>query len=363
MTEIDEKEHHAAVSETAGSILKAAREAAGMTLEQAAEKLHLLKVTIVALEENDTSRLPSRVFTLGYMKNYARIVDVPESRIMELVRDEAGEVEEVRNLKQPNAPQIRSRKRHQENGGRLFFKAITWLIMIAIIALLVLWWRGAVQLPDLSGLPFLPATEEQQNNVTSVDDDSEMLTLSIGSGAVPQQKTEISPDVSVTDEQTLKAGGEGNNIELSLGDSDASATTGVEQSGQNSTDEAEKKSTKDTTPEKVVENVAAEAEAENDAVVTAESDAVEDQLASSGEKITLDFADKCWVNVNDAQGNIVLYGEMSAGTSKTLDGESPFTFVLGNAVKVKVSVDGRPYDIAPHIRGGVARFSLGTSDQ
>ena len=201
--------------------------------------------------------------------------------------------------------------------------------------------------------------------MTSVDDDSETLTLSIGSGAVPQQKTEISPDVSVTDEQTLKASREGNNIELSLGDSDASATTGVEQSGQNSTDVAEKKSTKDTTPEEVVENVAAEAEAEtgNDAVVTAESDAVAEQLASSGKKITLDFADKCWVNVNDAQGNIVLYGDMPAGTSKTLDGESPFTFVLGNAVKVKVSVDGRPYDIAPHIKGGVARFSLGTSDQ
>ena len=65
MTEIDEGESHAAANETAGSLLKEAREAAEMTLEQAAEKLHLLRETVIALEEEDASKLPSRVFTLA----------------------------------------------------------------------------------------------------------------------------------------------------------------------------------------------------------------------------------------------------------------------------------------------------------
>ena len=65
------------------------------------------------------------------------------------------------------------------------------------------------------------------------------------------------------------------------------------------------------------------------------------------------------LNVNDAEGKIVLFGDIPAGSSKTLKGSAPFTFVLGNATKVKVSIDGRSYDIAPHIKGGVARFSLG----
>lgn len=354
MTEIDEEEHSAAVSETAGSVLKSAREAAGMTLVQAAEKLHLLKATVVALEDDDVSQLPSRVFTLGYLKNYARIVDVPETRIMELVREEVEEVEEVRNLKQPYTPRIRTRKRKQKNGGRLFVKVITWLFLIAITALLALWWRGAIQLPDLSGLPFLSTTEKQKSVEATVDDGSETLTLAIGDGAVPQQKIETSPDATVVREQPLKESIDENHIEFSLDTDNAAATPGVEEGGQGNSDDIKKQSVTDAKAEAAVES------GETDAAAIA---AVEESQASSGEKITLDFADNCWVNVNDADGDIVLFGDMPAGASKLLEGKAPFTIVLGNAVKVKISVDGRPYDIAPHIKGGVARFSLGNPGQ
>ncbi len=373
MTEIDEDESHIAVSETVGSLLKSAREAAGMTLEQAAEKLHLLKATVIALEADDESQLPSRVFTLGYLKNYARIVDVPETRIMELLKDEVEEVKQVRNLQQPRAPRIRIRSRirtrQQANGGRLFVKTITLLIAVAMIVLLVLWWRGTIQLPDLSGLPFLSTTAEKSAE-SVVDDGSETLTLSIGGEAASPQKTELDPDAAVAPEDSLKEspeppvkeGIDENSIELSLDldRDDSAATPGVEESTQNTSDEADKISIKDTAAGAVVESVAAGAAAgSGDAADIATADAAEEPQASSEGKVTLDFSDKCWVNVNDAEGNIVLFGDIPAGSSKTLEGSAPFTFVLGNAAKVKVSIDGRAYDIAPHIKGGVARFSLG----
>jgi|GEM_PF-3333714 len=369
MTEIDEDESYIAVSETVGSLLKSAREAAGMTLEQAAEKLHLLKAMVIALEEDDESQLPSRVFTLGYLKNYARIVDVPETRIMELLKDEVEEVKEVRNLQQPRAPRIRSRSRirtrQQANGGRLFVKTIILLIAVAMIVLLVLWWRGTIQLPDLSGLPFLSTTEEKSAG-SVVDDGSETLTLSIGGEAASPQKTELDPDAAVVPEDSLKESPEPpvkesideNSIELSLDldRDDSAATPGVEESTQSTADEADKISIKDAAAVAVVESVSAGAD---DAADITTADAAEEPQASSEGKVTLDFSDKCWVNVNDAEGNIVLFGDIPAGSSKTLEGSAPFTFVLGNAARVKVSIDGRAYDIAPHIKGGVARFSLG----
>ncbi len=353
MTEIDEDESQVAEFETAGSLLKAAREEAEMTLEEAADMLHLLKETVIALEEEDASRLPSRVFTLGYLKNYARILGLPEWRIMELLKEENTEVEDVKNLQQPRAPQIRVRQRGRD--GHLLIKAITWLIVIAIIALLVLWWRGAIQLPDLSGLPFFSTTEKQTSVETSGDDGSEMLTLAISDEQASEN--EARQDVTAAPDNAAKTSGDEDLLELSLeraGDETTAEAKGSEEisadAGETSGDASGEASTASGTPEKT---------AVSDDVVVIAADSAGEKQAGGQHKITLDFSGNCWVNVNDAGGKIVLSGDISAGSSKTLEGKAPFTFVLGNATNVKVSVDGRAYDIAPHIKGGVARFSLG----
>ncbi|MEN8213179.1 MAG: RodZ domain-containing protein [Pseudomonadota bacterium] len=373
MTEIDQEESNTPVNETAGSLLKAAREMAGMSLEQAAEKMHLLKEMVVALEEDDTSNLPSRVFTLGYLKNYARILEVPESRIMELVGDGGGEVEEIRSLQQPHAPQIRSRVRQPGHNGRYLFKALSWLIVISILALLVLWWRGAITLPELDklSLPSLSGGRESAGEAIneSMDEsrggDSETLTLSLGDISAAQDETETATVIeteSTTDApvevvaETASAPqnptADENRIELSLEPVDSSGESEDEQSGA----EAEDASATDSA---VADSSTAVGEKELDIAVVTTPETTVEESSGGGQKITLDFGAVSWVNVSDADQKSVLFGDMAAGSSKTLEGKAPFTFVLGNAAHVRVSVDGRPYDIAPHIRGGVARFVLG----
>jgi cytoskeleton protein RodZ len=350
MTEIDEDESRATANETAGSLLKAAREAAGMTLEQAAEKLHLLKETVIALEEEDASKLPSRVFTLGYLKNYARILDLPESRIMGLARVEVKDVKAVKNLQQPRAHKIRIRRRHQVNGGRLFVKVASGLIAIAIVVLLVLWWRGAIQSPDLSGLSFFSTTEKQESVGASSDDGSETLTLSISDGQASENETQ--QDVTAAQDIAEKSSDE-ELLELPLeraGDETTAEAKGGADAGEKSEETSEETTTASQTAEKIAVS--------DDAVVIA-ADTAAENIADDEHEVTLDFSDNCWVNVNDAEGKIVLFGDIPGGSRKTLEGKAPFTFVLGNATKVKVSVGGRAYDIAPHIKGGVARFSLG----
>lgn len=355
MTEINEDESQIAVDETAGSQLKAAREAVEMTVEEAAEQLHLLRETVIALEENDTSKLPSRVFTLGYLKNYARILDVPESYILGLLKEEVNEVEEIRSLQQPRAPKIRIRRHQQVNGGSLFGKLITGLILIAIIVLAVLWWKGVIQLPDMSDLPFLPAAEKHKSIETSGGDVSESLTLPIGDGQASQNET--GQDVSVAVDEAAPKDSDEDLLELSLGTAGDETTAEADDSEDTSTD-AEEASSEASGETSITSQTAGKTAVSDDVVVVA-TDAAGETQAGGEHKVTLDFSDNCWVNVNDAEGKIVLFGDIPAGSSKTLEGSAPFTFVLGNAAKVEVSIDGRPYDIAPHIKGGVARFSLG----
>ncbi|MEA3302603.1 MAG: DUF4115 domain-containing protein [Pseudomonadota bacterium] len=365
MTEIDENESDITEDEAAGSKLKAAREAANMTIEQAAERLHLLRETVIALEEEDISNLPSRVFTLGYLKNYARILDLPESHFEGLFNEELYESAEIRSLQQPRAPELRIRRRQPVATGRLLVKLLTALVVIALIALPLLWWKGVIELPDLSSVPFLPTTEKQKSDETSGEGGSETLSLSIGDEPVAQ--TESQHNVTTEAEGPLKKSDDDNVLELSLEtvDDDLStqdgATTEAEDDNDISTDTAEAavETSAEISTESSILSRTTGMTAVSDDVVVAETDSSIETQSGSEHKVTLDFSDNCWVNVNDAEGKIVLFGDIPAGSSKTLEGKAPFTFVLGNAEKVKVSIDGRAYDIAPHMKGGVARFSLG----
>lgn len=60
----------------AGAQLKAAREAAGLSLDQVAQQLKLAPRQVRALEEENFGVLPGRTFTRGFMRNYARLLNL-----------------------------------------------------------------------------------------------------------------------------------------------------------------------------------------------------------------------------------------------------------------------------------------------
>jgi|GEM_PF-2619219 len=86
------------------------------------------------------------------------------------------------------------------------------------------------------------------------------------------------------------------------------------------------------------------------------------QTAPGTTRVTLVFADDCWVEVADASGRL-LVNEISAGSSREFAGVAPFSFVLGDAKAVQVSFDGVPYSVPVwSIRDNTARFKLTAAD-
>jgi cytoskeleton protein RodZ len=69
-----------------GARLAAARKACELDLGVVANELNLDANIITALESDDTAALPAAIFVKGYLRNYARLVGLPED---ELVRDYA----------------------------------------------------------------------------------------------------------------------------------------------------------------------------------------------------------------------------------------------------------------------------------
>jgi cytoskeleton protein RodZ len=68
--------------------------------------------------------------------------------------------------------------------------------------------------------------------------------------------------------------------------------------------------------------------------------------------------EEAWLEVRDGTGRSLVSALSAAGTERAVRGQPPFELVIGNAANVKLTYDGKPVDLKPHIRGKVARLKL-----
>jgi cytoskeleton protein RodZ len=69
-------------SERAGALLRVARESAGMSIDTVASNLKLAPRQVQALEDGDYSHLPGRTFVRGFVRNYARLVQLDAEKVL-----------------------------------------------------------------------------------------------------------------------------------------------------------------------------------------------------------------------------------------------------------------------------------------
>ena len=77
--------HGAQVSDAAegpGESLRAARQAMEISCREVAEALNLPILTVEAIEANDYERLPGAVFTRGYIRAYARLLELDSDPVV-----------------------------------------------------------------------------------------------------------------------------------------------------------------------------------------------------------------------------------------------------------------------------------------
>lgn len=70
-------------AELVGQALKSGREAAGLTAAEVGEKLKLSARQIEALENDDFAALPGNTFVRGFVRNYARLVNLDPQPLLE----------------------------------------------------------------------------------------------------------------------------------------------------------------------------------------------------------------------------------------------------------------------------------------
>ena len=74
--------------------------------------------------------------------------------------------------------------------------------------------------------------------------------------------------------------------------------------------------------------------------------------------IRLSFARPAWVEIRDGRGQTVFSEMGQAGSQRVVEGQPPFSLVVGNAANVTVEYQGKVLDLTQHSKGDVARLTL-----
>lgn len=119
--------------QTAGGMLQAAREALNLDIAELARRTNIKQGHLTAIEAMDLSALPSQPYTMGFVRAYAREVQLPEDALMERFRQQAGW------SRREQAPKVTSAAPRRSSDGS---RELSVVALVAILAF-IMWvaWR------------------------------------------------------------------------------------------------------------------------------------------------------------------------------------------------------------------------------
>jgi cytoskeleton protein RodZ len=287
-----------------GSMLKAARLKAGISSEEVAAKLHLKLSSIIDIENDNYDEDISLTFTKGYLRLYAKHIQLPVESVLEAF--------EKYNTKQKEPAKLQSFSRRvaqQANDDRLML--ITYLVLAVVVALVVIWWFQQSEKPTTS-------------SNTNVSLSSVINETDNGSDTKLVEALEV--------EEPVTSGSEGTD-----------------------------------SPELVVTRQNADTEepllADVSQIIktTEPFDAQPYQqipLPAEPVELVFEFAEDCWMNLTDASGEAIAYGVKVKGRVMAVSGVPPFQVTLGAPEVVKISYAGEAVDMTVFKPGNTAKFNL-----
>jgi len=300
----------------AGASLKAARERAGLSLDDVAQALKLAPRQVKALENEDFGQLPGRTFARGFVRNYARLLNLDSDRLLAQLPDAA------------HAPALASPLLHSTGTiigevptTRVARPAFTrWLIPLVLVAFLVgagayEWYR--------SGANF---------------------------------GTRIEPSAPAAAVQAVKPPAGSSSMELPNPLSDAAVPESEPAQARTATPAPSAPTLAPSNPTTAPANGAAAGPTA--AAPAATETAATPTVAQEPAPIVLRYRGPSWTEVRDSRGQTLLTRLVPAGSEQQIRGVAPFEVTIGNARSVTLVYRGREIDLSRYSRQNIARLRL-----
>lgn len=298
---------HGATGAGVGEPLAAARSALGLGEEDVADALNLTARVIANLESEAWDSLPAPAFTRGYIRAYAKLLEIDGEELIQGYERIVGVAETVELELSSTAPRGGVGELLQRQPGTVLSGAA--IAGVALVSLIVwaVWPAGNAEPGRVDAGRTAELVQAEQRTDTATPTELE-----------PEPEAELARAVEVPEPESPS----------SRPEEPIAATEEV------------------SVPGAVVEPPARSARVQ--------------RLTPTGEdRLRLEFSADCWVEVTD-EANLKLYGDLGrAGDSLDLVGTSPFRVLLGYAPGVVLEYNGEPVQLAGYTRNNVAALWLG----
>jgi len=324
MAELQEMEKEATGSEpqnqpvSLGQVLQAARAAKELSQQDVSDHLRFSVKQINALENGQYDLLPDAMITRGFIRNYARLLEIDAEPLLASYRQSVSSESDKGITVQSSMRPVQLTK---ENPPWLKYILASILILLFLLA-----WLFYVD--------YMPKT-----SAVAVDKAPEVVEE-----AAPTA-TEPLPEIALPAAQRAAEG------EMAVPDLQADSNAALNAAAQPATNAADVKPA-DTVTQADLKSLAPPAVAQMQLPAGS-------SLAKPADKtISLVFTAKTWVSATDKSGKVV-YEKMSHnGDQETINVAPPLNLVIGNASGTKLNFGGKNIDLAPNTRDNVARITL-----
>lgn len=247
-----------------GQQLREAREAHAYSVAEVAERLFLNSNQVNDIEEAQYQRLPAEVFVKGYLRAYAKLLDIDPEQIVNQYQPPQVAAPLPEPVAEPEPPKKPLRDRLPDTSTTLVFGALGALVLLFLVSVIYFSTDG-------DSLPEEAAPE------TSAEPAAEQSSRAPG--------ITITPSLLALD---------GDNYGSSDGGGMAEPRSSIEPAA-----------------------------------------------------LEMQFTDDCWVEVRDASRKLLLADMRRAGDIERVQGEPPYTVVLGTSHAVALRYQGRFVPVIP----------------
>ncbi len=273
-----------------GFILTEARKSKNYSVDDICEHLKIPKNVISAIEANNIEALPAPTFTQGYIRAYAKFLEIAEDNLLAMYNEAVPH--ELASALKP-----RSSLPGEASSQSPLVKMVTMLLIAGGVAAVL---YGSIQYYQEKADVMEGQLESKERSFTGNSLDSP------GSN-----RLEIQQDMGITEED-----------EIALESSDELAS-------QDSESQLESAQLTADSSEEVVSE--------------------QDQAIPQDDVINILAEQGAWMEVRDATRARLLYNMVPSGGSKLLQGKGPFRISMGNARSTRVFINDVEIDFTKYI--------------
>lgn len=331
-----------------GNSLRRARDAAGLDTATLAHRIHLGRGTLEDLEANRFDHM-APAYVRGYLRACARELGVNADPWLRAFESHGLTDPELRAVATASA---RARGRRRSSAPYW----LTFLLLLGLLGLGVYAWmeRGG-------GAPSFPSLGWMQDGPGAVAEDAETPTAVDDPSAPPALIEEAEPETAAAADDAAETEASETDTERDPQPAMDTVTEPVP-SEDTVVDEAEAGDAAEESTSGLVSDMAlltgtasTAAQQDDDATESVAGEAEREGMS----RLVLEVSETSWVEIRNADDDIVFTGVLSGGDRQALELTLPGRVVLGNAGGVELTLDDEPFDFESHIRGDrTARFDL-----